>query len=213
MRVDICLPEAWGTGWGGTGPVRRASRQPAPPYVPWMSGCCWPRWWCHRSAGGTSVHSCASGLCPRGPVTGNTASPSCLKSNGGVFITNNSMRWSLNEKIKKLAQNEEASKSHLNSLKHTGSWDLRPFDLQSLNTSSQDCTVAQPGMQPDKFCVWIVGVQLNARPTQHDYKLVFLVRSGLFLGIKRVSYIYTELTCWWESPSQMWGFAALLCHI
>lgn len=75
----VCLPEASGTGWGGTGPVRRASRQPAPPYVPWMSGCCWPQWWCHRSADETSVNSCGSGSCPRVPVTGNTAFPSRLK--------------------------------------------------------------------------------------------------------------------------------------
>ncbi len=79
-------------GWGGTGPVRRESRQPAPPYAPWMSGCCWQQWWCHKSADGTSVNSCSSGSRPRDTVTGNTASPSCLKRNGRVCITNNSIR-------------------------------------------------------------------------------------------------------------------------
>lgn len=76
LILILDIPEDWGKDWGGTGPAEMASKQQEPPYDPWKSACCWLQWWCHRSVGCISANSCGSGLCPHGPVIGNTASPS-----------------------------------------------------------------------------------------------------------------------------------------
>lgn len=154
---DTFLPVVWGTGWGGTGPVGKASRRPAPPCVPWTSGCCSPRWWRHRSAGGTSAGSCASASCPRDRATGSRASPSRLR------------------------RHEE--KICCDELKSQGDLTHPTISITAIPAACWDtCWYLQPEIPQlsVQFHSWMWTVGPNAWRMENVYKPVFFGEGGVF---------------------------------